>query len=194
MEFEQMLPILQSQASRIFNGDKDSMQDALGMAYANYTSYLARKNRQLSIGELTNFMKHRATELNNGTRPHLGNISNKRTNDVYYRLAYLDGNVERLSFDYEDEENLEGDHGQIAFQTRVPHREDDILFNIDFTKFHKRLNRVDRSILDWFVIGYNPKEISRVMQLDYNHVRARLKQIGIEFCEFFQCRDAVVAG
>ena len=70
MDFNQMLPTLQSQASRIFNGDKDPMQDALGMAYLNYTSCINRKSRELSIGELTNFIKHRATELNNGTRPH----------------------------------------------------------------------------------------------------------------------------
>ena len=126
MDFEQMLPALQSQASRIFNGDKDGMQDALSMAYLNYTRCLARKNRKLSIGECVNFMKHRATELNNGTRPHFGNVTTRRTNDVYFRLAYLDGEVERLSFDFEDSENEEGDHGQIAFQTRVPHREDDI--------------------------------------------------------------------
>jgi len=192
MDFNQMLPTLQSQASRIFNGDKDPMQDALGMAYLNYTSCINRKSRELSIGELTNFIKHRATELNNGTRPHFGNTSNNRTNDVYYRLAYLDGRVERLSFDYEDGDNEEGDHGQIAFQTRIPSSENDILFNIDFTKFRKLLNSVERELLDWLVVGYNPKEISRVMRLDYNHVRSRLKRIGLKFAEFFQCRDAVV--
>ena len=94
MDFNQMLPTLQSQASRIFNGDKDSTQNALGIAYANYNSCLSRKNRQLSIGELMNFIKYRATELNNDTRPHFGNISNKRTNDVYFKLAYLDGKVD----------------------------------------------------------------------------------------------------
>ncbi len=192
MDFNQMLPTLQSQASRIFNGDKDSMQDTLGMAYLNYTSCLNRKNRQLSIGELTNFIKYRATELNNGTRPHFGNKSNKRTNDVYFKLAYLDGQVERLSFDYEDGDIDEGDHGSLSYQTRVPSCENNILFNIDFTKFRKRLNSIERELLDWLVVGYNPTEISRVMLLDYNDVKERLKQIGIKFAEFFQCRDAVV--
>ncbi len=192
MDFNQMLPTLQSQASRIFNGDKDSMQDALGMAYTNYANFLNRKNRQLSKGELTNFIKYRATELNNGTRPHFGNISNKRTNDVYYRLAYLDGKVERLSFDYESGDSEETDRGQIDYQTRVPSSENDILFNIDFTKSRRRLNSVERELLDWLVVGYNPKEISRVMRLDYNNVRLRLRRIGSKFTEFFQCRDAVV--
>jgi len=168
------------------------MQDTLGMAYLNYTSCLNRKNRQLSIGELTNFIKYRATELNNGTRPHFGNKSNKRTNDVYFKLAYLDGQVERLSFDYEDGDIDEGDHGSLSYQTRVPSCENNILFNIDFTKFRKRLNSIERELLDWLVVGYNPTEISRVMLLDYNDVKERLKQIGIKFAEFFQCRDAVV--
>ena len=194
MDFDQMLPTLQSQASRIFNGDKDSMQDALGLAYANYTSCLARKNRQLSIGELTNFIKYRATELNNGSRPHFGNKSNKRTNDVYFKLAYLEGKVERLYFDYENGDLDEGDHGSLAYQTRVPSCENDILFNIDFTKFRKQLNNIERELLDWLVVGYNPIEISRVMLLDSNHIRNRIKQISIKFAEFFQCRDAMVVG
>ena len=194
MNFTEMLPSLQSQASRVFNGDKDSMQDALGMAYSNYNSCLTRKNRQLSIGELTNFIKYRATELNNGTRPHFGNISKKRTKDVYYKPLYLDGKVERLYFEHEDADFNEGDHGFLAYQTRIPSCENDILFNIDFTKFRKRLNSLERELLDWLVVGYNPTEISRVMLLKYEDVRLRLKTIGIKFAEFFQCRDAVVVG
>ena len=193
MDFEQMLPSLQSQASRIFNGDKDGMQDALSMTYLNYTSCLARKNRELSIGECVNFMKHRATELNNGSRPHFGNLTTRRTNDVYFRLAYLDGQVERLSFDFEDGENEETDKGSLAYQTRIPSNENDILFNIDFAKFRSRLNRVERELLDWLVYGLNPKDISRIMQLQYHDVRVRLKIIGFKFGQFFQCRDPLLA-
>jgi len=47
MPFEEMMPALQSQASRIFNGDEDFMQDTLGMAYGNYQSHLKRKGREL---------------------------------------------------------------------------------------------------------------------------------------------------
>lgn len=186
MDFNQMLPALQSQASRIFNGDKDRMQDALAMAYLNYSSCLARKNRQLSIGESINFIKYRAKELINGTRPHFGNITTRRTNDVYFKQSYLDGKVERFSFDYVDDENKEGDQGSLAYQARVPSNENDILFNIDFAKFHSQLNRVEQELLDWLVAGYNPKEISRVMQLKYYDVRSRLKQIGLKYGEFFQ--------
>ena len=60
------------------------MQDSLGIVYLNCNSCLNRKSKELSIGKLTNFIKHRATESNNGTHPHFGNTSNKRTNDVYY--------------------------------------------------------------------------------------------------------------
>ncbi|MCD6161599.1 MAG: hypothetical protein J7K40_04195 [candidate division Zixibacteria bacterium] len=193
MTFTEMLPALQSQASRVFNGNKDSMQDALGMAYANYNSCLNRKNRQLSIGELTNFIKYRATELNNGIRPHFGNISKKRTNDVYYKPLYLDGKVERLYFEHEDADFIEGDHGFLAYQTRVPSCENDILFNIDFGKFRKQLNCIDRELLDLLVVGYNPTEISRVMLFSYGVVKDRLTAIGQKYDEFFQCRDVVVA-
>jgi len=186
MTFTEMLPSLQSQASRVFNGNKNSMQDALGMAYANYNSCLNRKNRQLSIGELTNFIKYRATELNNGTRPHFGNISKNRTNDVYYRPAYLDGKVERLYFEHENDDWEEGDYGYLGYQTRVPSNENDILFNIDFGKFRKQLNGIDRELLDLLVVGCNPTEISRVMMLSYGVVKDRLTSIGQKYDEFFQ--------
>lgn len=192
MDFEQMLPTLQSQASRIFNGDKDGMQDAMAMAYLNYTSYFARKNRELSIGECVNFMKHRATELNNGLRPHFGNITTRRTNDVYFKQAYLCGDVELLSLDFEDGDSEEGDKGPLAFQTRVSSNENDILFNIDFAKFRCRLSSVERELLDWLVYGLNPKDISRIMQLTYHDVRVRLKVIGFKFGQFFQCGDLVL--
>jgi len=194
MDFNQMLPTLQSQASRIFNGDKDSIQDALAMAYLNYSSCLARKNHQLSIGELINFIKYRATELNNETLPHFGNIKARRTTDVYFKKAYLEGKVKRLSLDYVYGENKKGNLSSLAYLTGIPSNEDDILFNIDFAKFRKQLNRLERELLDWLLYGLNRKEISRVMQLNQDHVRTRLRQIGFKFAEFFQCRDAVVVG
>jgi len=194
MDFNQMLPTLQSQASRIFNGDKDSIQDALAMAYLNYSSCLARKNHQLSIGELINFIKYRATELNNATRPHFGNLSTRRTKDVYFKQAYLDGKVEKLYFNCDDPDNEEDDRGSLEYRTRIPSNENDILFNIDFAKFRKRLNSLEREMLDWLVAGYNKKEISNVMQLKYDDVIIRLREIGIMYDEFFQCRDAVGVG
>ena len=193
MDFDQMLPVLQSQASRIFNGNKDKMQDVLAMAYLNFNSCLTRKRRQLSIGELTNFIKYRATELNNGKRPHFGNVSAKRTNDVYFKLAYLNSDVERLSFDFSDETSEEGDQGFLAFQTRIPSKEDDILFNIDFVKFCKRLDKIDKAILEWSICGLNPAEISQMLQLKYSYIRTRLKIIRNEYCSFFQLCDITPA-
>lgn len=186
MDFNQMLPTLQSQASRIFNGDKDSMQDALAMAYMNYTNCLARKNRQLSIGELTNFIKYWATELNNSTRPHFGNLSKKRTKDVYYKKAYLNGQIEKLYFNCEDSDNDEIDRGSLEYRTRIPSNENDILFNIDFSKFQKQLNKREQDLLGWLVAGYNREEISKVMQLKYDDVNSHLKQIGFKFDEYFE--------
>ena len=185
MDFDEMLPILQSQASRIFNGNKDSMQDALAMAYLNYRSCMSRKNQKLSIGELVNFIKYRATELNNGSRPHFGNISTKRTNDVYFRHAYLDGQVERLSFDYEDNDIEETDKSSLVYHTQVPAKEDDILFNIDFNRFYKRLSNIEKELLDWRLYGLNCTEISKVMKLKYSNIRTQLKQINTKFTDFY---------
>ena len=47
MTFEQMLPSLRSQSSRLFLGDKDLMQDVMAMAYVNYQNCLASHGREL---------------------------------------------------------------------------------------------------------------------------------------------------
>jgi len=96
-----------------------------------------------------------------------------------------------LSFDYEETDSDETDHGSLAYQTRIPSSENDILFNIDFGKFRKCLTKIERELLDWLVYGLNPKEISRMMLLKYNDVRARLKTIGQKFSEFFQYKEAL---
>lgn len=193
MTFQQMLPVLQSQTSRVFNGDKDGMQDALAMAFENYQNCLANHARQLSIGECVKYIKYRASELKNGKRPHFGNLSNKRTNDIYYRGAYLNGEVERLSFDYSDGENEEDDRGTIHWATRVHSPEAEILFGIDFKKFLTLLNPLEQSLLSWCLDGYTVSEISRMVNIGYFRVRSILKKIGLRFSEYFQCGTLATA-
>ena len=161
------------------------MQDALAMAYSNYCNRLSRKKQKLSVGELVNFIKYRATELNNGSRAHFGNITTRRTNDVYHRFAYLNGQVERLSFDYEDKENEETDKNPLAYHAQVPAKEDDIIFNIDFNRFYKKLSKIEKELLDWRLYGLSCTEISNIMQLECLDVRYKLKQIGKNFTDFY---------
>jgi hypothetical protein len=187
MTFEEMLPTLTSQTSRIFNGDEDFMQDSLAMASRNFQSHLERKGRELSIGECVNFIKYRASELKNGKRPHFGNISEKSTEDVYHRLLYLTGQVEIASFDYEDEANKEGD-SSIEFLTRIPSGEDEILFKIDLARFLSGLSILERELLRNLMQGFNCREIADEARLKYEVVRKRLREIGRRFCEYFQCQ------
>jgi DNA-directed RNA polymerase specialized sigma24 family protein len=185
MTFEDMLPTLQSQASRIFNGDEDFIQDTLAMAYRNSQSHLKRKGRELSIGECVNFIKYRASELKNGKRPHFGNISEKSTEDVCHRLLYLTGQVELASLDYEDEDNEEGDRS-VEFLTLIPSGEDEILFKIDLVKFLSGLSQVERKLLGCLMQGFNCREIADEARLKYEVVRKRLREIGRRFCEYSQ--------
>ena len=187
MTFKQMLPALRSQSSRIFLGDKDLMQDALAMTYVNYQNCLANYGRQLSIGECVNHIKYRSSELKNATRPHFGNLSEKRTNDVYHRGNYLNGKVERLSFDFFDDDSEESDHGFVHWISRVKSPESEILFGIDFRNFQGQLSEVERDMLAWRIDGYSVREIANKLEIKQHYARNTLFNIGAKFCEYFQC-------
>jgi hypothetical protein len=183
--FEQMLPALQSQASRIFLGDKDLMQDVLAMSYLNYQNCLARNHRELSTAEQVSFIKYRATELRNGKRPHFGNLSEKRTNDVYFRTAYLNGEIERLSLDHSEPDD-DRDAYSLFAQAQVPSNENEILFRIDLDKFRRQLSTQEANLLDLLMYDYTRPEIANLLNLGYPQVIRNLTRIGRKFTEFFQ--------
>jgi hypothetical protein len=185
MTYQQMLPALQSQASRIFLGDKDHMQDVLAMAYLNYQNCLSRTNRELSTAELVSFIKYRATELRNGKRPHFGNLSEKRTNDVYFRTAYLNGDIERLSLDHTEPDD-DRDAYSLFAQAQVPSNENEILFRIDFEKFRCQLSAQEVRLLDLLMFGYSRPEVANMLHLEYPQVNRCLRKIGHKFTEFFR--------
>ena len=192
MTFQQMLPSLESQSSRLFLGDRDLMQDSLAMAYVNYQNCLANHGRELSIGECVKHIKYRASELKNGNRPHFGNLSEKRTNDVYHLGNYLNGKVERLSFDFFDDDSEENDHGFVNWISRVKSPEDEILFGIDFRKFLGQLSDLERNLLNFRINAYSIREISDLLDLKQHCVRIYLFKIGAKFCQYFQCAGFAV--
>lgn len=185
MTFQQMLPALQSQASRVFLGDKDYMQDVLAMSYLNYENCLAKNHRELSIAEQVSFIEYRATELRNGKRPHIGNRSEKRTSDVYFRTAYLNGDVKRLSLDHVEPED-DRDAYSLFAQAQVPSNENEILFGIDLDKFRRRLNIQEENLLDLLMYGYTRPEVANMLNMGYPQVNRCLRKIGNQLTEFFQ--------
>ena len=89
------------------------------------------------------------------------------------------------SFDYEDEDNEEGDRS-FEFLCQIPSGEDEILFKIDLARFLSGLSQVERELLMSLMQGFNCREIAVSARLKYEVVRKRLKEIGRRFCEYFQ--------
>ena len=101
--FQTMAKPLMSQAKRIAHNDPDIAQNILAMSYQAYNN-AQKRGKELSVGELVNFMKYRAADLKKGKRLPFGNRSTQMVRDVYNPGNYLNGDVEVFSFDFKADE------------------------------------------------------------------------------------------
>ena len=92
-----------SRAKRIAKNDADLAQSIVAMAYKAYEN-AQKRGENLSVGELVNFMKYRASDLKRGNRLPFGNRSTQMFRDVYNPRNYLNGNIEVFSFDCKADE------------------------------------------------------------------------------------------
>jgi len=187
--FQNLLPPLLAQATRIAKHDPDLAQDILAMAFCTYQSAL-RIGKNLSVGELVNLMKYRAGDIRCGKRLHFGNISTKTTHDTYNPRNYYNGDVELLSLDFTthagdyEECTYEG-RGQLTLATATRDLSDSVLFEIGFAKFFRQITPINRQILNLRLLGFNCSEIGQVVDFRCETVQVRLKKIGRFFIEFF---------
>ena len=185
-----ILEPLKTQAMRIAKHDKDLAQDILSMAYANYQAAHSR-GKELSVGELVNFMKHRCGELYHGHRLPFGNRKQRSTSEVYRKSNYLNGDVELLSLDFvkDDGDDVEGNmdgHGFYTFMTATRDVSDSVLFEIGFCDFLKGLDKHTRKALLMRVAGYSYAEIARRFKRSSCAIRKQVKQAGSKFIEYFE--------
>ncbi len=169
---------LQEQAKRISQGDKDLSQNLLAMSFTNFQNASA-KGKELSIGELVNFMKNRSKEIRSGSRIPFGSVSGKTTDDVFHKKNYYSGSLEIMSLDYDDEDIPN-------FQVSIKDLGETIAFNLTFEAFLKTLHPVDRRILQMKLAGYKYREISEAIKVSYISTRDRLKYIGLDFVKYFE--------
>ena len=185
-----ILDPLRSQAMRIAKHDKDLAQDILSMAYANYRSASA-KGKELTVGELVNFMKHRCGELYCGKRLPFGNRTQRSTGEVYRKSNYFNGNVELLSLDFENKDDdgnqslLDG-RGIMAVMTATKDISTSVLFEIGFCSFLNGLDRRTRTALLMRMAGYTYGEIARRFQWSSDVVRRQVNQAGRKFIAYFE--------
>lgn len=184
-----ILEPLKTQAMRIAKHDQDLAQDILSMAYVNYQSASA-KGKELTVGELVNFVKHRCGELYHGQRLPFGNRTQDSAGEVYRTSNYLNGDVELLSLDFvkDDGDDVEGGldgHGFYTAMTATRDMSDDILFEIGFCDFLKGLDKHTRKALLMRVAGYSYVEIARRIKRSSCVIREQVKQAGSKFIEYF---------
>jgi len=176
MGYMDMYTQLDRHADRISRGDKDLKQNILSLSYTTYCSAFSRKY-ELSVGELVNFMQHRAGEFRSEKLRHFGNKGYNGTKDVYSRLRYYNDDVKLL--------HLGGSEGSDDVLTGSFHRRniplaDDIAFKIDFKNFLTGLSERDRSILIRRMEGYQVKELSSLFNSSPSTISKCLRRIGRE--------------
>ena len=180
--FQTMLPAIQSQAMRIAKGDTDIAQDIQAMAFCTYQRALDR-GKDLSVGELVNVMKYRAGEIRQGIKLPFGNISTKTTDDIFNVRNYYNGNVDIVPLEFQ--QNSPGEKGRYAALTEGRNVSDNVLFDIGFQWFMKRLDSENRKILQLRLENYRQSEIADMIGLTISTVCRRLRKIGMKFIEYF---------
>ena len=176
MGYLDMYTILERHADRISRGDMDLKQDLLSLSYTTYSSAFSRRH-ELSLGELVNFMLHRAGELRSGKRRHFGNLGHNGPKDVYSIVRYYNDDVKIT--------HLNGSEGiddvlLDSFHKRRAPIADKIAFRIDFKNFLMNLPERDRLILTKRMEGYKLKEISLIFNSSPSGISRCLKKMGEE--------------
>jgi len=187
--FQNMVQPLLAQANRIAKHDDDLAQNIISLAFLTYNSALNR-GKNLSIGELVILMKYRAGDLRCGKRLYFGNTSNKTTHDVYNPRNYYNGDVKLLSLDFSTNDNECSEDafnglGELTVATASRDCSANVLFEIGFAKFFRRLTSTNRRILRLRLLGFNCSEIGRKVGFRCETVQLRLKKIGRFFIKYF---------
>jgi len=194
--FKTMLPPLMSQATRIAKHDDDLAQNIITMAFLTYNN-AQKRGKDLSIGELVNFMKYRAGDLRKGKRLPIGSVSEKTTQDVYNIGNYFHGNVELLSLDFTSNDNeysedaLDG-LGELTAATACRDYSDNVLFEVGFESFIRRLSPRSRQVFVLRLAGYNRSEIVKNAHICPRTLAASLKRTGRMFIDYFELPESYI--
>ncbi len=160
------------------------------MAYCNHLAASSR-GKELSVGELVNFMKHRCGELRQGRRLPFGNKSGRSMGEVYRVSNYLNGNVELLSLNFARSDGESGEdsfdgQGQITAMVATRDMSEDALFEVGMEGFLAGFRDWVRCAFLLKVAGYTYKEIARRLCRSPDSVRCRLRQVGRKFIAYFE--------
>jgi len=67
--------------------------------------------------------------------------------------------------------------------------ESQLSFNIDFKDWQQTLTKQQKNILSHLMQGYKAKDISDILQLNYNSIRQIIKHLKQLFLEYFRLEE-----
>jgi len=70
--------------------------------------------------------------------------------------------------------------------------EEQISFNIDFKDWQQTLTKQEKTILSHLMQGYNAKDISDILQLNYHSIRQIIILLKEKFLEYFSLAEYVL--
>ena len=187
--FQAMAKPLMAQANRIARNDADLAQSIISMAYKAYENAQSR-GKELSVGELVNFMKYRASDLKNGKRLPFGNRSTQMSRDVYNPRNYLNGNIEIFSFDLKADDK-DYDYS-FSILTSRKDGSNDVIFQIGLEKFFKSTGPQAKVLFQMREAGYTYKEISQHLHQPVYKIMRQIKEFGREFIRYFDLPENYV--
>jgi len=192
--FQTLLPPLMSQATRIAKHDDDLAQNIISMAFMTYNN-AQKRGKDLSVGELVNFMKYRAGDLRKGKRLPVGSVREKTKLDVYNIRNYFHGHVKLLSLDFSTSDNecredaIDG-LGELTAATACRDYSDNVLFEVGFESFIQRLSPRSRQVFMMRLAGYNCSEIIRNVHICSHTLKASLNRTGRMFIDYFELPES----
>lgn len=173
-----------SQAKWLAKGDDDLAQDIAAMAFDNYRRCQER-GKDLSVGELVSFMKHRRSEISSGRRLPFGNVSRSGAMDVYRISNFFRGEVSILNWDTDEDEDDFCERGWAVMLSATKDISNAVIFNMGFEAFLKTLEDYQQKPLLMRMSGYSAREIGEEMGITPDVIRYHLKHVGKAFIAYF---------
>jgi len=176
-----------SQAYHIAKEDADVAGSIIAMAYQAYEN-AQKRGKTLSVGELVNFMKHRANDLKHGNRLHMGSVSKQISKDVYSPRNYLSGEVEVFSLELKEEDD-DKDYTESILTSRDDWS-DNVIFQIGMEGFLNTISKDSRKLITLRNAGYRYSEIAKIVKSPVHVIKSRLKEAAKAFIQYFELPNA----
>ena len=176
MSWDELFPIVSEQAYwAILRYDprrKDKIQELICQSYEKFQNDVA-KGKEIKNQDYKCFVTRRAREVDKRSicKDGLGGNSIRDVMSFYRRRT----NTEIVEF---DDWMTSKPRGKEAV-------EEQLTFEIDFKDWQRTLGTLEKSILNYLMLGYKIKDISDMLKMTYASVKNLIRSLKISFLNFF---------